>query len=231
MNIKTTTIIIASAIAFAACANGKRGGSSGDSSQSTGMSCETAAAKGFTEIVTEGSFDVYYTPGDSTTIQLRGDKKAVSRTVISSDGRTLTISCNDEGLIHIGHKDDVDVYITSPRLNGVSINGSGDFKSESNLTADKMSISIAGSGDVELRSLDCGECTLTIEGSGDIGVDRIKAGKLTAAIAGSGDIDLSNADIENAECAIAGAGDIDIDGRVGTCEKSVAGVGTIDINP
>lgn len=231
MNIKTTTIIITAAIALAACGNGKQGGSTGGARQSTAMTPETAAAKGFTEIVTKGSFDVYYTPGGNTAIQLRGDNKAASHVAISCDGRTLTISGKNDGLFNSSDIGDVDVYITSPKLNGVSINGSGDFKSEGNLTADKMNISIAGSGDVELRSLDCGECTLTIEGSGDIGADRIKAIKLTAAIAGSGDIDLSNADIENAECAIAGAGDIDIDGRVGTCEKSVAGVGTIDINP
>lgn len=231
MNIKTTSIIIAAAFAAAACTNGKQSGMAGNTAQTTAATPDDAAAKGFTEIVSKGSFDLYYTQGDNTTIQLRGDDKAVSHTVIKSDGHTLTISGKNNGPFNSGATGDVDVYITSPKLNGVSINGAGDFKSESNLTTDKMSISIAGSGDVELRSLDCGECTLTIEGSGDIGVDRIKAGKLTAAIAGIGDIDLSDADIKNAECSIAGSGDIDIDGRVGSCEKRIAGSGTIDIHP
>lgn len=231
MNMKTTAIIIAAALTITACASEKKGNTAPETTQAVATTPSEAAAKGFTAIVTKGHYDIFYTQGSTTSVELRGNTDAINNTDISCDGRTLTIAGKNRRRLNIGNNGDVDVYITSPSLGKVSINGSGDFKSESDIKSDNMEISISGSGDAELRSLDCTECRLSIAGSGDIGVDRIKAKRLEAKIAGSGDIDLSNADISNAECSIAGSGDIDIDGRVGSCSKRIAGSGRIDINP
>lgn len=231
MNIKITTAAIATACALTACGSEKRGINLYDTKQDNTITTEEAARKGFEKIETYGSFDVFYTQGDNTSIQLKGDQSDINQVKLKCDGRTLTISKKRNKGFGGNNGFDVDVYITTPNISGISINGSGDFKAESEIKTKNMGMSISGSGDIELRSLQCDKCESNIAGSGDIGIGRIATKELTAKIAGSGDIDLSNANIDRAELSIAGSGDIDIDGHVGSVSQHIAGSGTIDINP
>lgn len=231
MNIKITTAAMAMAFALTACGSEKKGVNTPNPELDNTMTADEAARKGFEKIETYGSFDVFYKQGGKTSVQLKGDDDDISQVRLKCDGRTLTISTKRGKGIKNNNGFDVDVYITTPRISGISINGSGDFKAESGINTGNMGMSISGSGDIELRSLKCDKCDTNIAGSGDIGIDGITAKKLTAKIAGSGDIDLSNADIARAELSIAGSGDIDIDGHVGSVSQHIAGSGTIDINP
>lgn len=231
MNIKITMAVMATAFALTACGNIKNDIPGRETTPGGTLTATEAREKGFERIETYGKFNVFFVQGDKTSVELRGDSEQIARTEIKCDGRTLTFSMRRRSGFHSGGSGDVDVYVTSPRLSGVSLNGSGDFKSESELRTDGIDISISGAGDVELRSLDCGKCNVVVSGSGDIGIDRIAAKELVVKIAGSGDIDLSNANIDRADLSIAGSGDIDIAGHVGSVSRHIAGLGTIDINP
>ena len=203
--------------AFAAC--GTDGGS-----VSTDM--DDIEARGFESIIGDGGFDIYFMQAERTSVEVRGGD--VSRVKARSDGKALRFYA--EGGRHDGG-DNVDIYVTSPVLRGITMNGTGDFESESPVRTDGMEIRVNGEGDVMLRSLACDECVAKAAGSGDIDIDRISASHLVAETSGEGDIDLQNADIGRAECTIRGEGDIDIDGHVGHCDKDIQGTGVVDINP
>lgn len=74
------------------------------------------------------------------------------------------------------------IEVTAPRVNAVTLAGSGDLVASGN--ARNARISIAGSGAIEARGLMLGNASLTIAGSGDA---RLSAnGRVSANIAGSG---------------------------------------------
>ena len=233
MNTKNTLLATFTVAALTACANGTKSGMAATSIDATNtdvaVTADEAAAKGFEAISVSGSFDVYYMQGEQTSVRLNGDKDDIAHVDIKCDGKTLSVSTKGDGIFG-NSSNDVDIYVTSPKLSRIGLAGSGDFKSESDITTESMLIDIAGSGDVNLKSLETGKCTISIAGSGDVSMDHIKTRTLTATIAGSGDIDLQDADIDEAECSTAGSGDIDIDGRVGKHETHIAGSGTVDIN-
>lgn len=210
---------------------------------------DSAAAKGFTRIESNGSFDVYYTQGDTLSIRLEGDTASTRHTIVTGDGKTLTISAANDGDFTTRLKYQMKVYVSSPALAEVSIKGSGNFIAERGISAEKLSMHIAGSGDIKVTGikadnfsidiagsgdayasgLDAKKAYFSIAGSGGVTMDGIKADKFTGSIAGSGDIKATHADIGKASCSIAGSGDIDIQGSVKETEESVAGSGSVKV--
>ena len=74
------------------------------------------------------------------------------------------------------------IEVTAPRVNAVTLAGSGDLVASGN--ARNARISIAGSGAIEARGLRLNNASLTIAGSGDA---RLSAnGRVSANIAGNG---------------------------------------------
>ena len=209
----------------------------------------SAAAKGFTKVTANGSMDVYYTPGDTFTIALKGDTASIRRTIVKGDGTTLNLyMANNKGL-KTESTYDIDVYITAPTLAEVNLKGSGDFTAERGISSQTLALNIAGSGDIKVNGIKTDALGVSIAGSGDaqtigveakkaefsiagsggVAIDGIKSANFTGSIAGSGGISVKRADIGKANCAIAGSGDIAISGYVGECEQSVAGSGTVKI--
>lgn len=218
-NIMNTRIVWAASLllAFTAC---------GADSNNHPALPEDVATKGFERIVADGNFDIYYVQTNETSVDMRGGD--VSHIKMNCDGNTLHFYVTGEGS---NDSDNVDIYVTSPILKGITMNGSGDFESENPIHTDNMEIRVNNEGDVMMRSLDCNECDAKTTGEGDIDIDRISAKHLIAETTNEGAIDLQNANIDHAECTIRGDGDIDIDGHVGHCDKHTYGTGTIDINP
>ena len=210
---------------------------------------DSAAAKGFTRIEANSCFDVYYTQGGSPAIRLEGDTASTRHTIVTGDGKTLTISAANDGDFTTRLKYQMKVYVSSPALAEVSIKGSGNFIAERGISAEKLSMHIAGSGDIKVTGIKADDFSIDIAGSGDayasgidakkayfsiagsggVTMDGIKADKFTGSIAGSGDIKTTRADIGKASCSIAGSGDIDIQGSVKETEESVAGSGSVKV--
>ncbi len=231
--------------------NGKNSGATPAASTEEAMTnAAGAAAKGFTRIEAYGSYDIYYMQDSATAVRLEGDTACIRRTAVKCDGTTLKIYEAAGNDFFNDHDNDVDIYITSPSLTGVSMYGSGDFTTKGAVTTSGMAIAVGGSGDIRFDGLNTGKLTVSVAGSGDVKVDRagaktvdasvagsgdigfngVKTGKMTATIAGSGDIKVEHANIDKAECTVAGSGDIIINGRVGQCDRSVAGSGSVTVN-
>ena len=183
----------------------------------------------FTSISMYGSMDVHYTQGNTTKIKVQTDETTMKYLEVKSDGKKLVIKLKSPTWRMFG-SGDIDIYITSPDLTGVSISGSGDFEAERRVDTDDMTISIAGSGDVDFNDLICNSVKTSIKGSGDVEIDRLNTAKAKFSIAGSGDISVKNANIAYAKCSIAGSGDISLRGKIKSLDEDVAGSGTVSIN-
>ena len=76
------------------------------------------------------------------------------------------------------------------------------------LICDELDATIAGSGDIKVRSVTTGNALLSIAGSGDIEMNFKKCGSVKTKIAGSGDIKLKGK-TEHFDSKIAGSGTVD----------------------
>ena len=186
--------------------------------------------KDFTELEIAGSFNVYFTQGNTTSVKVKGYEKYLKNVKITSDGKTLSIGIHKSWKNLSYFYDDIEVYVTSPNIRGISIAGSGEFTSNNKIDTDRMFISVAGSGEVDIKDIICDKIQGEIAGSGDINIKRITTANAELSVAGSGDIDIENAVIDNVACEIAGSGNIELKGNIKHHTQEVAGSGSVNIN-
>lgn len=209
--------------------------------------------RGFERIEISGSPSVVYAQSDTFGVRLEGPEKMVDN--IMTEVKDNTLFVYNKGRVNLkfgfvnlnwGDKDDVTVYVSSPDLVSVRLNGSGDFYSKKPIDTDVMNIVLRGSGDIEFEDIVCDACTTELVGSGDININHLEARTSTAVLVGSGDIRISEAhvletdlslrgsgdiavnfeeDCQSAQCQLAGSGDITLRGSLThyDCKKSGSG--------
>lgn len=201
-----------------------------DNKQAGKKTTKTIVVNDFTEIQIAGGFNVYFTQANNTSVKIRGHEKALKNVNIVSNGKTLTIGTKKSWKFLSFYDSDIDVYVTSPNLRSVSIAGSGEFKSSTKIDTDRMYISVAGNGEVDIQDIICDNLKGEIAGSGEIDIKRITTPNAELSIAGSGDIDIENAVIDNVACEIAGSGNIELKGNIRHHTQEIAGSGSVNIN-
>ena len=218
---------------------------------------ETRQHRGFERVEISGSPSVVYTQADTFGVRLEGPEKMVDNMITEVKNHTLYVYNKGRvdlmvGFINLnwGDKDDVTVYVSSPDLVGVRVNGSGDFISQKPVDTDVMNIVLRGSGDVEFEDIICDACTTELVGSGDIDINHLDARTSTAVLVGSGDIKISEANVletdlslrgsgdiaihfeegcQSAQCQLAGSGDITLSGTLTHYDCKKSGSGDIDV--
>jgi hypothetical protein len=207
--------------------------------------------RNFDKIVVSTSCDVHYVQGNAPSVRITGPERMLKRIITECNGNTLTIKLTKAGsLMEWYEGDDVDVYVTSPDLIDVTMNGSGDFSADGKVDSDTLNISLFGSGDLNMSDIICDEMTTTLKGSGDIDIQRLECGKSSVFLSGAGDIDIQQFNVAqsnvvlrgvgdisigfnhcgSAECELYGVGDITLKGDVKSFKKSIMGTGDIDTN-
>lgn len=229
MKIATIILVLAASMMSTACVSEKM---EKDRGPEKTVNVNTAD---FNQISIAGSFSVHFTQDNTTSIKMHGKEKDLEKTEIKTDGDKLYIGKKSKKNMNIflfgnTYFGDVDIYITSPNLRSVEIAGSGDFTSKEKIDTDNMKISVAGSGDVEMKDLICNSISADIAGSGSIEIKKISTANAKLSIAGSGDIKMDNANIGNAESDIAGSGSIMLKGNIKSHHEDIAGSGSVKVN-
>lgn len=195
--------------------------------------------RGFERIEISGSPSVVYIQADTFGVRLEGPEKMVDN--IMTEVKDKTLSVYNKGRVNLkfgfvnlnwGDKDDVTVYVSSPDLVSVRVNGSGDFFSKKPVDTDVMNIVLRGSGDIDFENIVCDACTTELVGSGDININHLDARTSTAVLVGSGDIRISEANVLETDLSLRGSGDIAVNFEEG-CESTqcqLAGSGDITLS-
>lgn len=210
--------------------------------------------KGFEEIEISGSPTVYYNQADSFSVKVKGPESQVENIITDSDGKTLVIRNKTKfGMFNMqfGEDGELAVYVTSPDLTSICLNGSGDFISRQRIDTDNMDVTLRGSGDIQIDDLICDRCHVELIGSGDIGLTSVEAQDASAVLIGSGDIDLClrkvddtslslkgsgditaefSKDCGSVDCDLRGSGDITLEGKVRGFSQYKSGSGDIDVD-
>ena len=194
--------LIAASTATAACSH--------DRDEDAGPVVSRAFQVGnFTAIEAAGPFNVTVQTGAKPGVQARGNQKLIEKLVVEVDGDKLTIRPEKRngwfghwGVTH----GKADIAITVPQLRAASLAGAGGIKIDK-VQGDSFEGNIAGSGDLDIQSLDVAKLKVAIAGAGSISGTG-KARTADYGIAGSGDVNGENIVVEALKVGIAGSGNV-----------------------
>jgi len=181
---------------------------------------ETRQVDSFTHVHLRGSADIVAQVGPETFVEVYGDDNLLPYVVTRVEGDTLVIEMERGN--NYSFKRGLEVKLSAPHLEGVSISGSGevdvaglhgeafearisgsgDFRASGEV--DRLEASISGSGDMRLYELVAREAVLRISGSGDMRVHVLE--DIDARVSGSGDI--SYRGDPRTSLKVSGSGDI-----------------------
>lgn len=185
----------------------------------------------FDHIEIKGLCDVKYKQGDSFGVKIIGDEEQVKRILTEFDGRKLSIR-SKSGKLDFSlnrRKHTPVIYVTSPDLIGIHMEGAGDFEVEDMLDTDTLNVYLKGVGDIEFHRVICDEAYITLTGTGDIDIDGLTAQRSVLNLKGVGDIDIDFINSGSAVCKLQGVGDIKLSGNLKSLQKTVRGTGSIDV--
>jgi hypothetical protein len=114
--------------------------------------------------------------------------------------------------------------VTTPELQTIGIKGSGDFRMDTALATDVLTILIEGSGSLD-GAITADAVTADIRGSGDITLGG-KARLAQFAIDGSGDITAADLSATDAQVVIRGSGSVTLQAS-GTLDVNISGSGDV----
>ena len=184
----------------------------------------------FHQIEVAGPYDVEVRTGANPGVSARGSQKLLEHTTVEVQGDKLVIHPQEShGFFHFGwsHNGNASFVVTVPQLTGAAIAGSGGIK-VNQVSADSFEGSVAGSGDLDVASLDVKSLKLSIAGSGGVKTGAGKAANADYEIAGSGDIDAGAVTSQQLKVSIAGSGNVKAH-ATGAAEVDILGSGDAEI--
>jgi len=147
---------------------------------------ETRDLSGFEQVEAGGANNVHVAYGENFKVELRGSSNLVQAYETKIDNKTLKLRYNDDVNVD---DDDVEVFVTLPLLNGVTLSGSGDMDIRGQFAeAKEFVVNINGSGDINVsESFSCVSLEVDISGSGKAELSNLQTVRSDVTISGSGD--------------------------------------------
>jgi len=164
---------------------------------------EMRDAEGFDEIASSGDFIVSVMPGNSYSVEITAESNLLPYISTNVDGKTLKIRTT--GIHSLRQNEPIEIFITTPVLNGLSLSGSGLIETGSFRSTD-FNLSVSGSGDIKTK-ISCDKVKANVSGSGTIFIEG-DAINTNFVISGSGKIKTYNLLQDQCEAVISGSGDM-----------------------
>ncbi len=206
-NIPATVIAVIAAIAIGACsaASNARQSEAGGPDPSGSATSRTIAATGFKAVGLGGLDRVTIKQGSGFSVIARGAARDLDDLDIEVKGDSLSIR-RKQNTGWMTHRRPLDIAIVMPRLEGLSLGGSGTISAD-RMAADSANLSIGGSGDINVAALDAQSVRMNIGGSGNI-LAAGKAGQASVSVAGSGNVKAAELAVDSADISVAGSGNV-----------------------
>lgn len=176
---------------------------------------EARSVGSFTEIEYGIPGTLHVRQGDAASVEIEAPEAVRAKVETAVEGAVLEINAEGESGFFgrlFGDSDldsdEIDVYVTVPTLSSLTLAGSGRVVGETPLRGASLSLSVAGSGDMELE-VDAEDLSVQVAGSGGC-VLRGRAATLDVNVAGSGDLRAAEVETRRTEVRIAGSGDVEV---------------------
>ncbi len=159
---------------------------------------------GFTKINLSISGDLHLKQGDKYEVVLQGDKESLDKIETEVSGKTLQIKT--KSMMQWGNIGKVDIYITTPNVDAISVSGSGDVIAETPINSGDLNLTISGSGTINIDNLTADELDATITGSGNMKLSGNINNSSGITITGSGNYKGDQLKGKSADVHITGSG-------------------------
>ncbi len=106
--------------------------------------------------------------------------------------------------------DKLKITVSAPSWDAFEINGSADVELFDDISGDKLTVDISGSGDINLNKAFFDQFDFKVSGSGDIDVNGA-GDHLKCSVSGSGEVDALDCPVKTADINVSGSGDVRLD--------------------
>lgn len=177
----------------------------------------------FTSISMGIAANLYIEQGPRTSLELEGDRDDLEDILTEVRGSSLEIKYRSRNW-RIG-RDRVDIYITLPDIERISMGGSGKIMSEGVLSSDDLDLKLSGSGKMSLE-IRADRMDVSISGSGQMALSGV-ADRVELSISGSGNYQATELESDQYKIRISGSGrsSIWVNEEI---DASLSGSGSID---
>jgi hypothetical protein len=161
----------------------------------------------FSEISLRVSANVHLQQGSTQSVEVKGKEESLQKLITEVNDRKLVIKFPNDSYFNKWNPGPIDVYITVPQIDGLSISGSGSITSEGKIESRILDLAISGSGDIKLGDLRAEKVSSALSGSGNIHLTgNQNAADLKIMISGSGNVKGIDFPVENVDIKISGSG-------------------------
>lgn len=162
----------------------------------------------FSEISLRISGKIHLEQGNRQQVRVEAKSSTLEEIITEVNARTLIIRFKTNTIFRRTFTPGrVDIYITVPEINALSVSGSGDIVADGKIKSRILDLAVSGSGDISLNNLNAERVKAAVSGSGDILINKGGvADDLTVTISGSGNVKAGNFEVKNVDARIAGSG-------------------------
>jgi hypothetical protein len=175
----------------------------------------------FDKVKSAGSFDVHITKGDILEVIINAEENIIPYIETHVSGNELHIETR--GMHNIKNRLPMEIYITTPSLDGIKQSGSGIITTDYFYT-NHFDISISGSGFIS-TAVEAEQVDASISGSGKLELSGI-ANNSDFRISGSGKIDSYNLSLQNCKAKVSGSGSMWINAEQ-NIQATISGSGNV----
>ena len=186
---------------------------------------EVRSVPEFTQILSSGSFHVYYEYSDTTEVTLSGESNLLNYVETEVYNNELHIRIQDH--VNIRPQKTIEVYVKGPYVDKIQLSGSGLIHTDE-INGDELTLKVSGSGNIETTFYG-GDLYTKISGSGEIDA-YVEADYFESLISGSGRINVEG-ESNQSFYKISGSGKVKAyDFLVNEADITISGSGSAYLN-
>lgn len=173
---------------------------------STGDALELAPGE-FRAVSVEAPFRVTFEEGETARVIVQGSEAARERVQVNVSRGTLRLQLERQGWFRrtFQPSGSIEITVISPRVDTVSVSGSGRFVAASPLRGERISASVSGSGRIE-GAVEAQSVSTSVSGSGRVQLTGTAPAAADVRISGSGRADLGAIEAAAVTARISGSG-------------------------
>lgn len=177
---------------------------------------------GFNKISLSIDGDVNYVQDSVYFVEISAQQNVLDVITTEISGGELKIGADRWIRKHNGIK----IIIHSPDLRGMTLSGSGNMESSSDILTPDLELNVSGSGNISLTSVHTDQLEVTISGSGNIQVSGGAATNQKANISGSGNVEMDDLTANESDAKISGSGSVSV-WSVNHLKANISGSGDV----
>jgi hypothetical protein len=176
---------------------------------------QTRKVDSFNEISLRISATVHLEQGEKQDLKIVAKSSTLEEIITEvKDGKLIIRFPNKDFLWKTFQPGEINIYVTTPEIKGLSITGSGNIVTENGIKTKTLDLTLSGSGNIKLSELSAERVKSIISGSGDVVVaGKTSAQDLSVTISGSGNFKGLDYSAEDVSIKISGSGNVGIEAK------------------